>query len=81
MTTSRAAFEPDGVRSVESARIARLSRVFSHGLRLVPIVALELRQATAAAHRFQELKCAASGRSNPATEAARQVFTEFYADR
>jgi hypothetical protein len=48
-------------------------------LELVIVVVLELQRATAAAHRFQELKRAAPGRSNPAAEAARRIYAAFYA--
>lgn len=58
-----------------------LARFFGHGLEFVPAIVMEFRRATAAAHRFQELKHTTRGGNNPAGDAARRIYQEFYADQ
>jgi hypothetical protein len=65
--------------SRERSSLARIIRSLGHGWEFVRVIVLEFRRATAAAHRFQELKQRTPGGNNPAGDAARRIYREFYA--
>jgi hypothetical protein len=66
--------------SRERSSLARIIRTLGHGWEFVRAIVQELQRATAAAHRFQELKQRAASGNNPAGDAARRIYQEFYAD-
>jgi hypothetical protein len=66
--------------SREHSSLARIFRTCGHGWEFVRAIVLEFQRATAAAHRFQELKQRTPGGNNPAGDAARRIYQEFYAD-
>jgi hypothetical protein len=57
-----------------------LVRVFTRGLALVRAIVPEWKRAVAATHRYEQLKRITRARDAPATDAARQIYMEFYSD-
>ena len=57
------------------------SQAFAPGLAFVLAVASEFRRATAAAERYEQLKCTARASDAPETSPARRIYVEFYSDR
>jgi hypothetical protein len=53
---------------------------FRSGMAFVLAVAAEYRRATAAARRYEELKRMARAPDDPAANAARRIYMEFYFD-
>jgi hypothetical protein len=57
------------------------SQAFAPGLAFVLALASEFRRATAAAERYEQLKCTARASDDPETSPARRIYVEFYSDR
>jgi hypothetical protein len=53
---------------------------FAPGLGFVRILAAEFKRAAAATHRYEQLKRMARAGDEPATDIARRIYLEFYAD-
>jgi hypothetical protein len=56
------------------------AQAFTPGLVFVLAVVTEFRRAAAATHRYERLKYRARTPGEPAVDAARQIFVEFYSD-
>jgi len=64
----------------ERRRSAVPGAAFAPGFGFVLILAAEFKRAAAAKHRYEQLKRMARGRDKPATDIARRIYLEFYAD-
>jgi hypothetical protein len=56
------------------------SRSVVPGLAFVLATAAEYRRAAAASYRYEELKRMSRPRNDPAANASRQIYAEFYSD-